>query len=143
MKHFISAVLLLMVLGQSANSQIVGKIVNGNPTITANRSIMMQSLENTLKKHLKISVRFESVEIVTAKNNYYLVFQGSGYTTKLALVIKNMNLSAAAISCTTKSCSSTSGCTPDWLGRSCSQCSGDCEKVTSSFQVGTPEVLSQ
>lgn len=141
MKHFITAVLLLLILGPSAFSQKVGKLENGNPVLTANREVMMQNLEITLKKHAKIAVKFESAEIVTDKGNYYLVFRSSRYTTKFQLLVKNGALVAAAISCTTTSCASTSGCTPDWMGRSCSQCSGDCTKVTSSFQLGTPEVL--
>ena len=143
MKHFLSALLFLIVLGQSGNSQIIGKIIDKQPTLTANRDVMIQNLEKTLKKHLSISPKFNSAEIITNSGNYYIVFKGSEYTTKLPLEVKKGNLVASAISCTTKSCASTSGCTPDFLGRSCSACDGgDCLKVTSSFQLGDVTVIS-
>jgi hypothetical protein len=143
MKHFFSALLFLIVFGQAGNSQIVGKIIDKQPALTANRGVMIQNLEKTLKKQLRISAKFNSVEILTNSGNYYIVFRGSEYTTKLPLEIKKGSLVASAISCTTKSCASTSGCTPDWLAKSCSACDGgDCLKVTSSFQLGDAEVIS-
>jgi hypothetical protein len=143
MKHFLSALLFLIVFGQTGNSQIVGKIINKQPILTAKQDVMIQNLEKTLKKHLGISAKFSSAEITTNIGNYYIVFKGSEYTTKLPLELKKGNLVASAISCTTKSCASNSGCTPDWLGRSCSACDGgDCLKVTSSFQLGDATVIS-
>jgi hypothetical protein len=143
MKQFLSTLLFLIVLGQSGNSQIIGKIINKQPALTANPDVMIQNLEKTLKKHLNISPKFNSAEIITNKHNYYIVFKGSEYTTKLPLEIKNENLVASAISCTTKSCASSWGCTPDLLKQSCSACDGgDCLKVTSAFQLGDVTVIS-
>jgi hypothetical protein len=141
-KGIVPILLFLTIFTVSGTSQVIGKITDKKPVLTANRDTMIQNLEKTLKKHLNITVKFNAAEIVTANSNYYIVFKGSEYTTRLQLIAKNGNLVASAISCTTNSCASSSGCTPDFLGRSCSACSGDCLKVTSSFQLGEATVLN-
>lgn len=72
-------------------------------------------------------------EIITGQEGNFFRFynkDGSATTFELNKQIGGYVINST-ISCTTKTCSNTSGCIPS-LGNKCSKCTGDCEKTVTA-----------
>jgi parvulin-like peptidyl-prolyl isomerase len=137
MKKILSGLIALIIFTQFSFSQKVGKIVNGQPVITANKQQMIQHLQKTIKQEAGISAVYNSVLIKTVGGLYYIVFKGSRYATTLPLELNAGKLLAQKISCTTSDCASNGGCIPHQTQAVCLECrDGDCLKVTTAdFQL--------
>lgn len=123
---------------QNHYSSVIGKVVDGKGVLVANADKIKKNWASILSSSSRLKIHFESINILTVKGQYYLVGKSAKYHTTLMLSEEGGNIYVArvtggGISCTSTDCSSTSGCTPTWIGTSCSSCSGDCTKTVSGL----------
>lgn len=135
---------------ESMSNKVVGKIVNNEVMLTADKQDILGRFEKLALSH-GVEVEYTHFEIRKLEDDNYAMFAFSkDYLVKSAVSLdlqgvnlkinNNLTLSKGSITCTTKGCSSDSGCTPIqkpteidpnvkyWT---CTPCSADCTKSTS------------
>jgi hypothetical protein len=124
---------------QAQDANIIGKIVNGKPTLTANADLLCKALSKNLATASNIKEDFKTVELLKSDTSYILVFRGSKYkTTFRASSYNNILKVSPKTSCTTSdaTCSKDpDACVPSGgVGQcACSGCPGNatCTKTCS------------
>lgn len=117
-----------------ANDMMVGKMINGLPTVTIDKNKYLDAWNVFLHDNYNINAGLTKMEIVRTNNGYNLLARGSSFKSSI-FVTYNISdgafmINSGSVSCTTTACSSTSGC--EAWGHSCTECSGDCTKTTTN-----------
>ncbi len=91
----------------------------------------IQLLEINLSASESVPITYQRHELLQIEGEIYLRSHSKEYITT-SLLEKDLNngLRFVGISCSSRHCSSTTGCVPDPSGKSCSDChEGDCTKT--------------
>ena len=100
---------------QTVNLKEVGKIENGNLILTVDANTICNSLSKNLARVSTVNEQFTKVDLVKIDSSYFIVFQGSKWTTTFAVVANDGKLMAnVGVSCSTSdaSCSNSPDCAP-------------------------------
>lgn len=121
-------------------SQVVGKIVDGTPTFTVNKTELTDVFNNNIQELTDLNLNFKTVEILDIDDEYFLVFLDEDKTARSALAITIeggevmfLNVQGGS-TCTTVDCSSSAiGCYPRSIVKGCTPCSnnGKCTRTSS------------
>jgi hypothetical protein len=97
-----------------------------------NQEIVLANFNSLLKKRSNIDAQLKHLSLDETNGTYYL--RGYGDTYKSTMLLERSadgNLYTMSVTCTTSACSQTHGCEVTRNG-TCSPCSGDCSKSTTS-----------
>ena len=135
---FISLICMFLAL-HAQDKNIIGKIENNIPKLTANTDLLCKALSKNLALASNIKEDFTSAELLKYNTYYLLVFRGSKYKTTFRAKAENLILMVdPKTSCTTTdtNCSNSPGCAPSSnVGEClCTKCPGTatCTKTCSS-----------
>jgi len=143
MKKLFFIYLLAFVSNYNVTAQskwaVIGKIENGVPVLTINKTEVLKAFNANLLSISKIDGKFSDVTILsTDEGNYLLVFKGSVYKASLFVRKQSTRLEAlTTTSCLTSSCSTEPrGCVVMYDSSErgyCSPCGngGGCTKTSS------------
>ena len=128
---FILCFIFMFFASKAQDANMIGKIVNGTATLTANADLLCKALSRNLATESNIKEDFRSAELIKRDTSYILVFHGSKYKTTFPVRVDNFNLVVNPhTSCTTsdRDCvKDPNGCVPSGgVGQcACSGCPND------------------
>ena len=135
-KILIITLFFVFALANASFSQLlVGKLENGQPTLTAKKAKLLTSLNTNLPKASGINGNFNDVTIVKIQDNYFLTFKGEKYKSTFSIQVQgvDMYVQPVTVTCTTSDCADEElGCIPS--GTKCTACGnkGKCTKTISN-----------